>query len=202
MKDKAQTALQARLKELGGPYAAQLWRHWKGGIYVVCGTSVQEDTGEALVHYRSQRRGANWTRTLTSWCEQVKVGSVVMECDGKPVMRFARIPDVENEDRYLIERMSPVYEFVQEHLEVEKQDFMKQLHEELRYNCNNYTESMVIGLLLGMKMAGRLTQVEIEGWLTILRKCPGHDGMSFCAYCGDVAREEEDEHSADASGET
>lgn len=79
-KDDAQSQLRA-VGDLRGIY-----RHRKGGVYTVYSTSVNEATGEVLVHYYSPARKSRWTRTLADFTEEVegrprfwKVGEGVVE---------------------------------------------------------------------------------------------------------------------------
>ncbi len=53
------------------PVEGQVYRHWKGGLYVVLALSVKEDTLEQMVTYRSLQRGNTWARTLKDWSSLV-----------------------------------------------------------------------------------------------------------------------------------
>lgn len=67
-KDEAQKVLAATVKE-GGLHPGARFRHYKGGVYEVVCVSVDEDTLEPLVTYRSLTKGTLWTRTLRNWSE-------------------------------------------------------------------------------------------------------------------------------------
>ena len=75
-------AAQAHL--LSGPQPGEHYRHWKGGLYVVVARSVQEDTLEQLVTYRSLAKGGTWTRTLANFTERVPLAA------GPPLASAAR----------------------------------------------------------------------------------------------------------------
>lgn len=45
--------------------------HYKGGEYIVRDTTVDETTGETLVHYQSVEFGYRWTRTRANFEEMV-----------------------------------------------------------------------------------------------------------------------------------
>lgn len=75
LKDRAQSRLAEALVELG------VYRHYKGGIYTVFSTSVEEATLEHKVHYYSHAKKTRWTRTLRDFRETVSV-------DGRTAPRF------------------------------------------------------------------------------------------------------------------
>ena len=58
---------------------AGLYRHYKGGLYMLVCVGRHSETEEWLVTYRSEARGDYWVRPLAMWNEPV---------DGVP--RFAR----------------------------------------------------------------------------------------------------------------
>jgi len=64
-KSDAQTALA----ECGQQYG--LYRHYKGGYYVMYGKTVNEETLETLVHYYSLEKKTRWTRTLENFTATV-----------------------------------------------------------------------------------------------------------------------------------
>jgi hypothetical protein len=66
------------------PVVGGIYRHYKGGLYVVIAVSIQEETGEPLVTYRSNARGTFWTRTLQNFQEHVDFP------DADSVPRFRR----------------------------------------------------------------------------------------------------------------
>lgn len=86
-KDAAQAALEHRLV----PEVDSVWKHYKGGFYVVVAVSLKEDTLEPLVTYRSNKKGTYWTRTLEDflamWTDRPPMSMPVH------VERFAPIPD-------------------------------------------------------------------------------------------------------------
>ena len=59
-----------------------VYRHRKGGEYVVFGHTVDEATLAPLVHYYSLTKQTRWTRTIVNFVEDV---------DGRP--RFERARD-------------------------------------------------------------------------------------------------------------
>lgn len=77
-KDEAQEALG----EQYGDTLRGLYRHYKGGLYVAFSESVDEATGEALVHYYSIEKRTRWTRTVRNFTAKI---------DGDRTPRFAFI---------------------------------------------------------------------------------------------------------------
>jgi hypothetical protein len=65
---------QATLQDL--PRVGSHWRHYRGGLYEVVAVSLNKDTLEPLVTYRSLLNGFCWTRTFNNWQEAVEVGGV------------------------------------------------------------------------------------------------------------------------------
>jgi hypothetical protein len=55
--------VQNRCEGLRKTFALGHYFHYKGGEYIVYGTSVKEDTLEVLVHYYSISKKTRWTRT-------------------------------------------------------------------------------------------------------------------------------------------
>ena len=51
-----------------------LYRHFRGGYYIVHSVASVESTGEQVVIYQSLQDGRVWTRPLTSFNEQVPEG--------------------------------------------------------------------------------------------------------------------------------
>lgn len=49
----------------------QVYRHYKGGLYVIVAVSIKEDTLEPMVTYRSNKRGTCWARTLANFSDKV-----------------------------------------------------------------------------------------------------------------------------------
>ena len=90
-KDAEQAALERRSVEARG-----LYRHYKGGLYIVFSTSLDEATGEGLVHYYSLEKRTRWTRTADNFWS-----AVVLEGASIPVMRFKKIREaLEEETRF------------------------------------------------------------------------------------------------------
>jgi hypothetical protein len=75
----AKDECQAKLAKLG--FRLGVYRHYKGGLYVVYSTSLDEELLHALVHYYSLEKKTRWTRFLDVFTEEVDVP------DGK-VARF------------------------------------------------------------------------------------------------------------------
>ncbi len=65
-KDLAQQKLAKRRRVIG------VYRHYKGGVYTVYSTSVDEETGEHLVHYYSHKKKTRWTRKMPNFTGYVK----------------------------------------------------------------------------------------------------------------------------------
>ncbi len=84
---------ESELKDLaqeqaaGGPQPGEVYRHYKGGLYVVIARSIKEDTLEPLVTYRSNLKGTFWTRTVANFTERVPAGG---SATGGPGPRFRR----------------------------------------------------------------------------------------------------------------
>ena len=49
------------------------WTHYKGGVYQILSLGVKEDTGEAMVVYKSLKHGTVWIRTLSNWNDDVAI---------------------------------------------------------------------------------------------------------------------------------
>lgn len=62
------------------PKSGELYRHFKGGVYVVEGIGKHSETLEQMVSYRNTG-GQLWFRPLSSWTEKVHI-------DGHEVPRF------------------------------------------------------------------------------------------------------------------
>jgi|ERR1700722_4386748 len=69
-KQIAQEKLQANPVRLG------IYRHYKGGHYLVFACSLDESSLTELVHYFSQERKSCWTRTRTEFFEDVGDGQL------------------------------------------------------------------------------------------------------------------------------
>lgn len=66
LKDRAQQKLAESHVELG------VYRHWRGGLYTLFSTSIDEETLEPLVHYYSHVKRTRTTRRLHVFREHVK----------------------------------------------------------------------------------------------------------------------------------
>jgi hypothetical protein len=82
----SKTHALAELPEVSKLCPIGVYRHRKGGVYVVYGHSVNEATLRPLVHYYAMDNGSRWTRTILNFTEIV---------DGRP--RFERFGDVSDE---------------------------------------------------------------------------------------------------------
>lgn len=82
-KDEAQQDLHRRqnLPVVGGVY-----RHYKGGLYVVLAVGIDEETGTPTVAYRSNRRNTVWFRTVENFQGEVTTGAGHFYC----ASRFVR----------------------------------------------------------------------------------------------------------------
>jgi hypothetical protein len=86
-KDRAQEDLIEKQEEV----PLGLWRHYKGGEYIVFALSVQEDTCKHLVHYYSLDKKTRWTRSLSNFVEIVTPpGSYLV-----PRFRFVRVTSMD-----------------------------------------------------------------------------------------------------------
>ena len=62
--------LSRRLAQCPAP--GTLWRHFKGNLYRVVGSAIDEATLEPLVLYRPEGSGLTWARPLRVWGEVVR----------------------------------------------------------------------------------------------------------------------------------
>ncbi len=67
------------------PAIGDIYEHYKGGLYVVLCRSVDEETLQPLVTYRSNLKGYTWTRTLKNFTATVQLAN------GNIVNRFRHI---------------------------------------------------------------------------------------------------------------
>jgi hypothetical protein len=74
----------------GGPQPGEIYRHYKGDLYVIICRSIKEDTLEQLVTYRSNAKSTYWTRTVENFTETV---SYAADNPSGPCPRFRRVPD-------------------------------------------------------------------------------------------------------------
>ncbi len=65
----------------------EVYRHYKGGLYVVVTTAIDEATLEQLVVYRSCERGTIWVRTMADFTFKLQDPDVFDET----IPRFTRI---------------------------------------------------------------------------------------------------------------
>lgn len=72
------------------PKEDKIYRHFKGGYYLVLEIAEHTETGEEFVIYRkfNDDEATVWARPLQSWMKPVKVG-------GDEVQRFVEIDPVE-----------------------------------------------------------------------------------------------------------
>jgi hypothetical protein len=87
LKDIAQKAASN-----AGIEAGQVWRHYKGGLYVVVAVALKEDTLEPLVVYRSNKKGTVWARTFGDWTDWVSYAPTGTD-EIQPARRFVRVRD-------------------------------------------------------------------------------------------------------------
>jgi hypothetical protein len=83
--DDLKSAAQEMLAWMEGPQPGEVYRHYKGGLYVVVCRSVHESGLDLLITYRSNARGTCWTRTFENF-----TGTV--DFNGMSVARFVRVP--------------------------------------------------------------------------------------------------------------
>jgi hypothetical protein len=66
------------------PVAGQLWKHFKGGLYIVESVGKHSETLEETVAYKQVITGDHWYRPLHMWNEMV-------EHEGKMVPRYSLV---------------------------------------------------------------------------------------------------------------
>jgi hypothetical protein len=81
--DELKTGVQVKLSSLIQACPVGVYRHRKGGTYIVFAHTINEDTLAPLVHYYSIERSSRWTRTIENFTQTV---------DGRP--RFERIGEL------------------------------------------------------------------------------------------------------------
>lgn len=59
-----------------------IYRHYKGGRYLVLFIATHSETGEDTVVYRRISDGSDWCRPLSSWQEPVSDGRTRFELEG------------------------------------------------------------------------------------------------------------------------
>lgn len=90
---------------------SSIYRHFKGGYYIVHSVATSEATGEAIVVYQSLQDGNVWTRPLSEFIEPVPKGK---ENPTGQVLRFERVSNFNNQlnliptDKLLSELLSRV----------------------------------------------------------------------------------------------
>ena len=67
--------------EVSEPKLGSVWRHYKGGMYVVVGIAKHSETLETMVAYCRTDSNEVWVRPLQMWHELV-------DLNGKTVYRF------------------------------------------------------------------------------------------------------------------
>lgn len=72
MTDDPKTIAQEKLHD--NPVRLGVYRHHKGGMYLVFAFSLDESTLTELVHYFSLERKTCWTRTRAEFFETVLIG--------------------------------------------------------------------------------------------------------------------------------
>lgn len=71
---------------------------------------------------------------------------------------------------------------------------MKALHESLRDNGSTMAMDRAAGWIDALEAVGLLTRMEAVGWRATIEICPGHEACRvWCAYCGDLPREDEND---------
>ena len=60
------------------PLQFSLWRHYKGGLYVVLGMVWEPEATPDRVVYAGVRHGFIWVRSLKAWREEVEVNGMKM----------------------------------------------------------------------------------------------------------------------------
>ena len=70
-----------------------LFRHFKGGIYLVHGVVTHTETSETFVHYQEYPNGELWIKPLDLWYKEV-----ILEDGSRPV-RYRRISKEELQEK-------------------------------------------------------------------------------------------------------
>lgn len=90
-KDAAQAALdRCSIK------AGDIYRHYKGGLYSIVCTAIDEATLEPMVIYRSNSKGTTWARTLAVFTSLADTDTTYVLPDGSTQQgrtRFSRVLD-------------------------------------------------------------------------------------------------------------
>jgi hypothetical protein len=83
-KQKPIDEILAGWQGLSRPQDGDLYRHYKGGQYVIVATGFLEDTEAPCVVYKSLEKNIIWVRTAKNFLETI-------EHDCRPVARFTKI---------------------------------------------------------------------------------------------------------------
>lgn len=87
--------LESMIKQtFKGSNSASIYRHFKGGYYLVLSTATVEDTQEEVVVYQSLQDGKVWTRPISVFQEPVPEGK--LNPTGQK-MRFERVSNFNNQ---------------------------------------------------------------------------------------------------------
>jgi hypothetical protein len=198
-------AEEYRLKDEADDRLEALLADYKGPDYVVLSTSIMEDTGQGLVHYRSVlprvdtqgqiRAPRNRTRRIEVWHEMVTV------ClhPGEPATtlpRFRRLGRNEIPLRGLLSQVAALIEpLPREFLKIwhDGKGYPNHLPRTLRAlweaHCQNASDPALAfsqGILTALQAMHWLSPEEVHEWTRRLQDCPGHAcNASWCAYCGD-----------------
>ncbi len=65
------------------PLRGSVYKHYKGGLYVVICSCLNESNKQQLIIYRDLATGNTWCRPVKEWDELVEI-------EGKKVQRFER----------------------------------------------------------------------------------------------------------------
>jgi hypothetical protein len=74
------------------PLPGQQWQHYKGNVYTVLATAVNEHSGREQVVYQSTSGGTVWVRDVADWVALVTVS------EGVQVRRFTCLSEQQQVD--------------------------------------------------------------------------------------------------------
>lgn len=74
---KTYSCIQPAIPSPEMPKQFTLWRHYKGGLYIVLGMSMEEGQPHRVI-YASVQYGFIWARLLSAWHELVEVGGATL----------------------------------------------------------------------------------------------------------------------------
>jgi len=82
-KHSSKEKLEEYIRTVEIPNAGELWRHYKGSLYVVVGACIDEATEGICVLYQNQKDPLSlpWSRDLGEW-------DMIVQWEGKEVRRF------------------------------------------------------------------------------------------------------------------